>query len=89
VDGQLGEHGLGVTGLDEVQQVPVAPHVLDDLYQRIVAQNPVSVVYPPGYHASFEGAFVRAYESVVFGGTPTRDAARAFITEVNAALATT
>lgn len=60
-----------------------------DLYQRIVAQNPVSVVYPPGYHASFEGAFVRAYESVVFGGTSTRDAARAFITEVNAALATT
>jgi multiple sugar transport system substrate-binding protein len=59
------------------------------LYQRIVAQNPVSVVYPPGYHASFEGAFVRAYESVVFGGTSTRDAAHAFITEVNAALATT
>jgi multiple sugar transport system substrate-binding protein len=60
-----------------------------DLYQRIVAQSPVSVVYPPGYHASFEGAFVRAYESVAFGGTSTRDAARAFITEVNAALATT
>lgn len=58
-----------------------------ELYQRIVAQNPVSVLYPPGYQASFEGAFVRAYESVVFGGTPTRDAARAFMTEVNAALA--
>jgi multiple sugar transport system substrate-binding protein len=59
-----------------------------DLYQRVVSQKPVSVVYPPGYHASFEGAFVRAYESVAFGGTSTRDAAHAFMTEVNAALAT-
>ncbi|HYH29777.1 MAG TPA: ABC transporter substrate-binding protein [Pseudonocardia sp.] len=56
------------------------------LYQQIVAQEPVSVVYPPGYQASFENAFVRAYESVVFAGTSTRDAARAFMTEVNAAL---
>jgi multiple sugar transport system substrate-binding protein len=60
-----------------------------ELYQRIVAKQPVSVLYPPGYQASFEGAFVRAYESVVFGGTSTRDAAHAFMTEVNAALATT
>lgn len=60
-----------------------------DLYQRIVAHEPVSVVYPPGYQASFEGAFTRAYESVIFGGTSTRDAARAFITEVDSALATT
>lgn len=59
-----------------------------ELYQRIVAQQPVSVLYPPGYQASFEGAFVRAYESVVFGGTSTRDAARAFMTEVDSALAT-
>jgi multiple sugar transport system substrate-binding protein len=59
-----------------------------DLYQRIVAKQPVTVLYPPGYQASFEGAFRRAYESVVFGGTPTRDAAAAFFTEVNAALAT-
>jgi multiple sugar transport system substrate-binding protein len=60
-----------------------------DLYQRIVAHEPVSVVYPPGYQASFEGAFTRAYESVIFGGTSTRDAARAFITEVDSALAAT
>jgi multiple sugar transport system substrate-binding protein len=60
-----------------------------DLYQRIVADGPVSVVYPPGYQASFENAFVRAYESVVFAGTPTREAAQAFITEVNAVLSTT
>jgi ABC-type glycerol-3-phosphate transport system substrate-binding protein len=59
-----------------------------DLYQRIAAQDPVSVVYPPGYQASFEGAFVRAYESVIFAGTSTRDAARAFMTEVDAVLAT-
>ncbi len=49
----------------------------------------MSVLYPSGYQASSEGAFVRAYESVVFGNTSTRDAARAFMTEVNAALATT
>jgi multiple sugar transport system substrate-binding protein len=58
-----------------------------DLYQRIVEQKPVSVLYPPGYQASFEGAFVRSYESVIFGGRPTRDAAAAFIAEVDAALA--
>jgi multiple sugar transport system substrate-binding protein len=57
------------------------------LYQQIVSKNPMSVLYPPGYQASFEGAFRRAYESVVFGGKPTRDAAAAFFTEVNAALA--
>jgi multiple sugar transport system substrate-binding protein len=59
-----------------------------DLYQQIAAQDPVAVVYPPGYQASFEGAFVRAYESVIFAGTPTREAAAAFFTEVNAALST-
>jgi ABC-type glycerol-3-phosphate transport system substrate-binding protein len=58
-----------------------------DLYQRLAEQNPESVLYPPGYHASFEGAFVRAYESVIFGGTSTRDAAAAFFAEVNSALA--
>lgn len=58
-----------------------------DLYQKVVAKHPVSVVYPPGYQASFEGAFRRAYESVAFGGTSTRDAAAAFFAEVNTALA--
>jgi multiple sugar transport system substrate-binding protein len=58
-----------------------------DLYQRIVAMEPVSVLYPPGYQASFEGAYRRAYESVAFAGKPTREAAEAFFTEVNAALA--
>jgi multiple sugar transport system substrate-binding protein len=38
---------------------------------------------------SFERAFKRAYESVVFAGTSTRDATAAFFTEVNAALANT
>ncbi|WP_219414653.1 ABC transporter substrate-binding protein [Pseudonocardia nigra] len=57
-----------------------------DLYQKIVAGTPVAVVYPPGYQASFEGAFTRAYESVIFGGTSTQDAAAAFFTEVNTAL---
>jgi multiple sugar transport system substrate-binding protein len=60
-----------------------------DLYQRIVAKQPVSVLYPPGYQASFEGAFKRAYESVAFAGTSTKDAAAAFFTEVNVALANT
>jgi multiple sugar transport system substrate-binding protein len=58
-----------------------------ELYQRVVEKEPVTVLYPPGYQASFEGAFRRAYESVVFGGTSTRDAAAAFFTEVNSALA--
>jgi hypothetical protein len=34
-------------------------------------------------------AFKRAYESVAFAGTSTKDAAAAFFTEVNAALANT
>ena len=59
-----------------------------DLYQRIVAKQPESVLYPPGYQVSFEGAFRRAYESVAFGRASTRDAAAAFFTEVNLALAT-
>ena len=68
-------------------QLPATKRAELELYQQIVAKNPPSVLYPPGYQVSFEGAFVRAYESVVFAGTPTRDAARAFMTEVNAALA--
>jgi multiple sugar transport system substrate-binding protein len=58
-----------------------------ELYQRVVEKEPVTVLYPPGYQASFEQAFRRAYESVVFGGKPTREAAAAFFTEVNTALA--
>jgi multiple sugar transport system substrate-binding protein len=70
-------------------QLPALKRGELDLYQRIADQKPVSVLYPPGYQASFEGAFTRAYESVIFGGKTTREAAEAFFTEVNSALGTT
>jgi multiple sugar transport system substrate-binding protein len=73
--------------LDDPQLPPLKRAELG-LYQKIASANPVSVVYPPGYQASFEDAFGRAYESVTFNGTSTRDAAAAFFTEVNTALGT-
>jgi multiple sugar transport system substrate-binding protein len=70
------------------QQLPPLKRAELELYQQIAAKNPVAVVYPPGYQASFEDAFQRAFESVIFTATPTRDAAAAFFTEVNTALGT-
>ncbi|SEE87730.1 ABC transporter substrate-binding protein [Ruania alba] len=58
-----------------------------ELYGQIAANEPPTVVYPPGYQAAFEDAYGRAYESIAFGGTDVQEAAEAFFTEVNASLA--
>lgn len=57
-----------------------------ELYQSVIANNPPTVVYPPGYQANFEQTFSRTYESVSLGGVSVEEAAAAFIAEVNAAL---
>jgi len=57
-----------------------------ELFQDIVANDPPSVVYPPGYQANFELGFTRAYDSIALGGTSVEDAAAAFIAELSAAL---
>jgi len=72
--------------LDNPDLAELKRHELE-LFQDIVANEPPSVVYPPGYQANFETAFDRAYESIIFGGTSVEDAATAFIDEVNSALA--
>ena len=58
-----------------------------ELYQEVVELGPPTIVYPPGYQASFESAVTRAYETISLGGVSVEDAAAAFIEEVNAALA--
>ncbi|MEO3754234.1 ABC transporter substrate-binding protein [Streptomyces sp. B6B3] len=58
------------------------------LYQRIVEREPALVIYPPGYMAVFESAFLRAYEDVSFGHRTVREAVDAFFEEANAGLAT-
>jgi len=71
--------------LDDPKLPAPKKHELE-LYQKIVEAKPPSVVYPPGYQASFEVAFTRAYETVSLGGTPVEKAADAFFAEVNSAL---
>lgn len=57
-----------------------------ELYQQIAASEPPTVVYPPGYQATFEGAFTRAYERVSFGEATVEEAVADFFAEVNAGL---
>ncbi|GAB7191472.1 sugar ABC transporter substrate-binding protein [Kineococcus sp. NUM-3379] len=65
---------------------PAQKHLLE-LFQEIVAEDPPTVVYPPGYQANFEAAFTRAYERISLGGEKVEDVAAAFVDEVDAALA--
>lgn len=57
------------------------------LYQRIVADDPSIVLYPPGYLAVFESAFTRAYEDVAFGAQTVPEAVDTFFAEANDGLA--
>ncbi|KAB8165247.1 extracellular solute-binding protein [Streptomyces sp. 3MP-14] len=57
------------------------------LYQRIVADDPSIVLYPPGYLAVFESAFTRAYEDVAFGNQTVPEAVDTFFAEANDGLA--
>lgn len=72
--------------LDDPELPDTKRHELE-LYQRIAEQDPVSIVYPPGYQATFEDAYTRAYESVIFGEATVEEAAAAFFDEVDSALA--
>ena len=56
------------------------------LYQQIVEADPPSIVFPPGYQATFEASFKRAYEDIVFERKSIEDAVQAFFDEANATL---
>jgi multiple sugar transport system substrate-binding protein len=57
-----------------------------ELYAQIVAKKPPTILYPPGYQATFESAFTRAYEEVAFGKKTVQQAADSFFTEADAGL---
>jgi multiple sugar transport system substrate-binding protein len=56
------------------------------LYSQIVAKKPPTILYPPGYQATFESAYSRAYEEVAFGKKTVQQAADSFFTEADAGL---
>ncbi|WP_181036342.1 ABC transporter substrate-binding protein [Arthrobacter sp. B1805] len=60
-----------------------------ELYQQIAESEPPTVVYPPGYQATFEESYTRAYERVSFGEVSIEQAVSDFFTEVNAGLGAT
>jgi multiple sugar transport system substrate-binding protein len=57
-----------------------------ELYQQIVAKKPPTILYPPGYQATFESAYTRAYEEIAFGKKTVDQAADSFLKEANAGL---
>jgi len=56
------------------------------LYQQIVENEPQSIVFPPGYQATFEASFKRAWEDISFERTSIEDAVTTFFSEANASL---
>ncbi len=40
-----------------------------------MAKKPPTILYPPGYQATFESAFTRAYEEIAFGKKTVQQAA--------------
>ena len=44
------------------------------------------MIYPPGYQATFESAFIRAWDEVAFGRTTVEASVDAFFEEANAGL---
>jgi multiple sugar transport system substrate-binding protein len=61
-------------------------HMLS-LFKDIVAKNPPTVLYPPGYQANFETEFTRAYQQISLNGANVQDTAKSFIDNLNSALA--
>lgn len=57
-----------------------------ELFSKIAANKPPTILYPPGYQATFESAFTRAYEEIAFGKKTVQQAADSFFTEANAGL---
>jgi multiple sugar transport system substrate-binding protein len=71
--------------LDDPQLPALKRHELE-VYQRIVRGKPPTIVYPPGYQATFESAFTRGYQDISFGRKSVQEAVDAFFTEANAGL---
>lgn len=57
-----------------------------ELYSEIVANDPPSIVFPPGYQATFEASFKRAYEDISFDRKSIDEAVQTFFSEANASL---
>lgn len=57
-----------------------------ELYQQIVEGDPTSIVFPPGYQATFEASFKRAYEDISFERKTIEEAVQTFFDEANASL---
>ncbi|WP_166980646.1 ABC transporter substrate-binding protein [Paramicrobacterium fandaimingii] len=64
---------------------PTKKHELE-LYKEIVQGEPQSIVFPPGYQATFEASFKRAYEDVSFERSSVEDAVKQFFSEANSSL---
>jgi multiple sugar transport system substrate-binding protein len=57
-----------------------------ELYREIVENDPPSIVFPPGYQATFEASFKRAYEDIAFGRKTIDESVSTFFDEANASL---
>jgi ABC-type glycerol-3-phosphate transport system substrate-binding protein len=71
--------------LADPQTSPLKRHELE-VYQQMVRSKVPAIVYPPGYQATFESAFTRAYEDISFGRKSVSQAVDAFFKEANAGL---
>ncbi len=61
--------------IDDPKLDPAMKHMLE-LYEEIVAKNPPTVLYPPGYQANFETAFTRAYQQISLNGANVQNTAK-------------
>lgn len=71
--------------LDDPDLPELKLHELE-LFQKVVELGPPAVIYPPGYQATFESAFIRAWDEVAFGRTTVEASVDAFFEEANAGL---
>jgi multiple sugar transport system substrate-binding protein len=72
--------------IDNPKLDPAVKHMLS-LFKEIVAKNPPTVLYPPGYQANFETEFTRAYQQISLNGASIQDTAKTFTDNLNSALA--
>jgi multiple sugar transport system substrate-binding protein len=72
--------------IDDPKLDDATKHMLS-LFKEIVAKNPPTVLYPPGYQANFETAFTQAYQQISLNGASVQDTAKKFIDNLNSALA--
>ncbi|NED98569.1 ABC transporter substrate-binding protein [Phytoactinopolyspora halotolerans] len=81
-----------VTNADHLQQQIDNPELPElkrhelEVYEQIVGMSPPVIIYPPGYQATFEAAFTRAYEEIAFGRKSIEQAVDDFFAEANAGL---